>query len=308
MIKNMINNRLYLVLVLAAVAVGSGCTALQPFPNIARGGDTIALAVGSPEDMTRANTTATFTSDIDGIPIDITPNIRSIFKLYADPDSKVYDTGSNTASLVSSAGHSPWITIAVVDLPAGLTVGNGQIAFNTTATYPAIGSHINNLQLPVEIIAGIGSANTFNYEVGIGAQLTGDLTALEALPRAEYGPANPSVACPCPNYAAIEVKTNIPTSLGSLPSGFVRVVPSDLTVDTASGRSIVHGASGEDLTVIFFSNGGALKYYEAQFSVVLHSSPAVSFIGTPTITSVRYFDINGNEVVGPVADYAVALK
>ena len=41
--------------------------------------------------MKRANTSAIFTSDIDGIPVNITPNIRAIFKLYADPASKVYE-------------------------------------------------------------------------------------------------------------------------------------------------------------------------------------------------------------------------
>jgi len=58
--------------------------------------------------------------------------------------------------------------------------------------------------------------------------------------------------------------------------------------------------------VIVSSMTGLLKYYEARFSVVLHSS--ISFSGTPTVTSIRYFDLNGNEVVGPVTDYTVAMQ
>jgi len=292
-------------LIIAFVAI-NGCTALQPFPNIARGGDTITLAVGSPADMNRGNTTATFTSDIDGIPIDVTTNIRSIFKLYADPTSQVYESTSNTASLINSSKHSPWITIVAIDLPQGLTIGAGIVEFNTSAVYPDIGSHINDLQLPVEIVAGTGTTNSFDYEVGIGAQLPGNLLLLEPQSRAVFAPAIPSVACPCPDYAAIEVKATIPTSFGSLDPFVTRVIPEDLSVVTLSAMNFTQGTNGQDLTAIFTSNDEKLKYFEAQFSVVLHST--VSFVGTPTINSVRYFDISGNEVSGPTADYTVSLK
>lgn len=295
----------FLALIIALVAI-NGCTAMHPFPNVARGGDTVALAVGSPADMTKTNTTATFTSDIDGVVVDITTNIRSIFKLYADPASKVYETNGNTDDLVFSSKHSPWITIVALDLPQGLTVGAGNIAFNTTATYPDVGSHINNLLIPLEIVAGTGSPNSFTYEFGIGSQLAGDLTNLESQQVAVFGPTIPSVACPCPDYAAIEVKATIPTALGSLYPSLIKVIPEDLTVATISGRNFTQGVNGQNITAIFTSNTQKLKYYEAQFSVALNSLS--SFTGTPTINSVRYFDIDGNEVTGPVADYTVSLK
>lgn len=298
--------KILIITILSAMYLLHGCTALQPFPNVARGGDTIALAVGSPQNMTRTNTTATFTSNIDGIPIDITSNIRSIFKLYADPSSKVYEIGSTTTSLVTSSGHEPWITIVAIDLPAGLTEGTGIIQFNTTAIYPDIGSHINDLPLSVEIVAGTGAANSFDYEFGIGSQSTGDLLALEPQPRAVFAPSQPSTACPCPDYAAIEVKATIPTSIGTLPSAYTRVLPADLTVETGSGRSVIHSTNGQDVTVLFLSTESKLKYYEAQFSIVLHSF--MSFTGAPTINSVRYFDINGNEISGPTADYTATLQ
>ena len=283
-----------------------GCTALQPFPNIVRGGDTITLAVGSPSNMTRANTSATFTSEIDGLPIDITANIRSIFKLYADPASKVYEVTAMTSSLVESSKHSPWVTVVAIDLPEGLTIGAGKIEFNTTASYPDIGSHINDLPIPVEITAGTGSPNPFTYELGIGSQTTSDLTVLESQPVAVFGPAIPSDSCPCPDYAAIEITATIPTSLGTLDPNFVKVIAEDLSVYTVSSKNLIHALNGQDLTVIFTSNTEKLKYFEAQFSVALHS--AFSFLDTPTINSIRYFDINGNEISGPVSDYTVYLK
>ena len=287
----------------AVLVIASGCTALQPFPNVARGGDTVALAIGSSENMTRANTTATFTSDVDGVPIDVTANVRSIFKLFADPASRVYRPGSTTSFLVESSKHAPWITIAVLDLPLGLQVGAGNIEFNTSATYPDIGSHINDLQLPIEIIAGTGSSNAFDYELGLGATATGNLADLEPMARAVFGPTIPSVACPCPTYAAIEVKIAIPTAAGTIPAE-VRVIPDDLTMLTQSGRDMLHGVSsdGQELTVSFLSPTGSLEFYEAQFSVVQRMT------GTPTINSIKYFDINGNEVGGPVADYTVAVR
>ncbi|MDH5570652.1 MAG: hypothetical protein OEY89_02740 [Gammaproteobacteria bacterium] len=287
----------------AALLIASGCTALQPFPNVARSGDTVALAIGSPDDMSRANTTATFTSDVDGVPIDITSNIRSIFKLFADPASRIYNPNNITATLVESSKHTPWITIAVIDLPLGLQVGAGNIEFNTSAVYPDIGSHINDLQLPIEIIAGTGSSNSFDYELGKGASVSGSLTQLEPQARAVFGPTIPSAACPCPTYAAIEVKVAIPTLEGTIPAE-VRVIPDDLTMLTQSSRNMLHGVSsdGQELTVSFLSPTGSLEYYEAQFSVVQKMT------GTPTINSIKYFDLNGNEVTGPVSDYTVVLR
>ena len=149
-------HRIVLVLIIAGF-FGTGCTALKTFPQAARGGDTIALAVGSPDGMTRANTTATFTSDSDGIPIDITANIRSIFKLYADKASSIYAKFSTTASIVNTSGHEPWVTIVALDLPTGLSTGPGQIQFNTPAAYPTIGSHINNFPVALEILPGTGT-------------------------------------------------------------------------------------------------------------------------------------------------------
>jgi hypothetical protein len=289
-------------------ALMSGCTTFNTYPHTARQGDTLSLAVGSPLDMTRANTTATFTSDSDGIPVDLTPDIRAIFNLYADKASEVYQPGSGTDSLVSSSGHEPWLTVVAIDLPPGLATGPGKIQFNTTAVYPAIGSHINDFPVSVEVLPGTGSADSFDYEFGVGGSSAGDLAMLEAQPRAVLGPANPSVACPCPDYAAIEIKVNMPTSFGAgLTLPFVRVVVEDMTVETGSARGVVTGlANGEDLTVIITSMEGALQFYEARFSIVLHSS--LSFTGTPTVASIRYFDLAGNEVVGPVSDYSVAMK
>jgi hypothetical protein len=300
--------RRILLLLVVVGFLGTGCTALKTFPQAARGGDTIALAVGSPDGMTRANTTATFTSDSDGIPIDITANIRSIFKLYADKASSIYAKFSATDSIVDTSGHEPWITVVALDLPTGLTTGPGQIQFNTPAAYPTIGSHINDFPIALEILPGTGAPSDFTYELGVGGQLGGDLATLETQEHAIAGPQFPSPSCPCPDYGAIEIKIHMPNSFGTgLTQDWIRVLVDDLTGQTGSGRGVNYGLSlGEDLTVIITSPTGQLKYYEARFSIVAH--PAVIFNGAPTITSVRYFDVNGNETTGPVSDYLVSLQ
>jgi hypothetical protein len=288
---------------------------LNTFPSAARWGDTVALAVGSPVGMTRANTTATFTSTADNIPRDITANIRAIFKLYADKASEVYENGSNTGTLVGSAGHEQWVTIAVIDLPAftpSLPLGPGNVRFNTTAVYPGVDIPINNVDIPLDILAGAGSRQSFDYQVGTFSVVDGNLGRLEARPRAVFGPAYPSVACPCPDYGAIEVKINMPTNFGpALPTPFMQVLEEDLMVNTESNRNLLYGLSNnqQDLTVMLVSMTGKLKYNEARFSVVLRTG--ASFTGTPTVTSIRYFDLNGSEITGPLptpgGDYGVTM-
>lgn len=301
-------HRIFLSLIFIAF-LGTGCTALNTFPQSARLGDTIALAVGSPDGMTRANTTATFTSDLDGIPVDITASIRSIFKLYADKASSIYEAGQPAQNIVGTSGHEPWVTIVAIDLPAtGLQLGPGEVRFNTSATYPTIGSHVNDIPIALDILPGTGTVSDFTYEFGVGSSLVGNLRKLEAQPHAIVGPAYPSPSCPCPDYGAIEVKINMPNSLGTiLTQELLRIVADDATISTGSGRGINYGLNGgENLTVIITSPTGQLKYYEARFSIVLDRS--VKFNSTPTITTIRYFDIDGNETTGPVSDYLVALQ
>ena len=300
-----------IVIIMITLLGGYGCTGLSPLPNAGRPGDTVALAVGSPVGMTRANTTATFTSNSGGSPVAL--NIRAIFKLYADKASNVYEDGSNTASLVESAGHEQWVTVVALDLPTSptLPVGPGVIQFTTTATYPPIDSHINNVPIPFEILAGQGSSNSFPYQVGSFFVSSGNLARLEALPQAVFSPTLPSAACPCPDYGAIEVKVHMPTNAGiSLPEYFVKVIADDMTVKTESSRSVAYGlTNGEDLTVMLTSVTGKLQYYEARFSVALRSG--ITFSGTPSVTSIRYFDVNGIEKDGPqpapTGDYNVVM-
>lgn len=291
----------------------SGCISLKTFPQAARAGDTVALAVGSADGMARANTTAVFVSDsATNNPINLTPGIRGVFRLYADKASPIYTSTNTVHYVIDTSGHEPWVTVMVVDLPQGLPAGPGKVHVTTTATFPTIGSHINNRPISLEILPGTGTPSDLPYEFGVGTSMPGDLTQLEALPYAQIMPVFPS-STTWPTYGAIEMKLYVPTSAGTaLGPAALRVVVDDMSGSTASALNATYRHnSNQNLTLMLLSPTGRLRYYESRFSIVPRNDgdQVVSFIGTPTIISVRYFDINGNEVAGPaVSDFVVQLR
>ena len=304
-----------------------GCTAYKVFPYEARGGDTITLAVGSPDNMSRANTSATFISASDPEnPVNLTPNIRSIFKLYADKASHVYDTpGLFTGEIVRTSGHMPWISIIAIDLPTALPLGQSKIEISTTATYPTIGSNINDLTantqtlvdeghieppIALNILPGTGAPMEFPYEFGLGWFYTGDLTWLEPQTNVQISPPfqtdNPSG---WPTYGAVEIRLALDTDV-ALTDSLYRIIADEMSFYTKSQRSIVTGINDNELTVMFISPQGLLQYYEPRFAVVLDSGVHFSNVPYPaSISSIKYYDINGNLASGPLSNqYSVSIN
>ena len=290
------------------VVILPACTALNTFPQAARGGDTVTLAVGSADGMTAANTTASYESDAaPGVFTDLTPGIRSIFRLYADKTSSLYAGGSTTKYIVDTSGHEPWVTVMVVDLPQGLPVGPGKVNITTTATYPTIGSHINDLPVKLEILPGTGAVSNLDYEFGKGSSIPGDLSLLESMPHAQVIPVFPQ-STSWPQYGAIEMNLSVPTSAGTP----VRVVFDDMRVVMPTSISTLYSRDvNQDMTVMLLSPKGRLRYFAPRFSLVLGDveGQVDSFLSTPVINSVRYFDTGGNLVAGPaVTDFNVEMR
>ena len=106
--------------------LATGCTAVKTFPNAARPGETVSLAVGSPDNLTISTiNNVQFVSDAaPGSPVDITANVRSVFRLYADKTSRIYTDGSSsgtgTGEIVRTSAHEPWISVVVIDMPEEL--------------------------------------------------------------------------------------------------------------------------------------------------------------------------------------------
>ena len=287
----------------------SSCTALKTFPQAARAGDTVSLALGSADGMRRANTTAAFFSDADPFtPYDITAGIRGIFRLYADKTSSLYTVGSTAQYIVTTSGHEPWVSVMVVDLPQNLPVGPGKVHITTTATYPTIGSDINDLPVSLEILPGTGVTSDLSYEFGKGGTgMPADFTLLESRPLAQIIPLFPQTTS-WPAYGAIELHMSAPTTLGTV----TRVVTDDFRTVTPTSISTVYSRdSNQDTTFILLSPKGRLKYYSPRFSLVIvdPDDTGGTFASTPVINSVQYFDANGNPVAGPpVSDYSVQIR
>jgi len=292
------------VLLLPILFSLQACTSLQTFPGVARAGDTISFAVGSAEGMTKdpANTTAVYVPDAGGsYPL----TIRSVFNLYPDKKSSLYQNESAATFVIDTSNHEAWQTVMVVDLPVDVPVGAGNIHITSNAMLPGISSQINNVPIAVEIINGVGESNDFTYEFGFGASRQGNLSLLEPLPHALIIPPTDNES-----YGAIEMKISMPNSAAinrPLTESEVRVVVDDMTASTLSNRNVVWHYDNDELLIMLISPSGSLLAMESRFSIVL--STRVSFNGPPVITELNFFDWNGVPVSGPtIADYTVTLN
>ncbi|MGB5259876.1 MAG: hypothetical protein WBO34_05060 [Gammaproteobacteria bacterium] len=285
-----------------------GCTALKTFPTAARPGETVALAVGSPDNLTMANVNSvTFVSAAaPSTPKDITPNVRSIFKLYADKASTVYENpGVSANQIVRTGMHEPWLTVMAIDMPEDLSpgmplpTGPGTITINTNSnvTYPTIGNHINSRTIAIEILPEAsptdGVASVFEYEFGTCCTQLGNLSLLEARPHALVRSQYNEDPFTLSSYAAMEMKINFAgTTDIPITDSNVKVVVDDMTLYSNSNRQIITSVNNEVLTVILISLSEKLKPYEMRFAVALDKS--VNFTGpAPVIASTDYYDLNG---------------
>lgn len=274
----------------------AGCIGLDAYPVAARAGDTVTVALGSPDGMTRANTTVVF-EDSQGAVHDLTGNLRGIFKLYPDRASAAWDS-IPTSALVNSSQHEPWLTVMALDLPPILPAGAGKLRVSSSADYPSINAHINNVPIRLEILPGSGAPNPLEYVFGNTPESTsyGDLRMLEPRTSVTVRPSGNGSTV----YGAIEIKLHIETNKGTaLTPTQVRVLMEDLTAVTESQRSWFWDLdNGQDYTITLISPSGWLAESEARCRVVFKQA---DIVGTPAITSIRYFDVNGMETTGPDA-------
>jgi hypothetical protein len=285
------NNRLTGFLLIAAMVLLEGCVAVQSFPTVARSGDTVTLAVGSVDGMNKSNTTATFVSDVDASSASLT--IRAIIRLRPDQTSNtaLFDSFVNAED--SYTGHSQWITVMVIDLPPGLTVGAGHIDVQTTAYTGTFTYNINDIPIALEIIDGTGVPNQFTYNTGfdLNGTATGNLSSLEALPQVVF---KPLTATSGTYFAAAEIKVTIPTQ-NVAPPGF-RVVADDFYTKNPQDQLQMNWTkNGDDFTVNFIGPKGGVELKQLRFSVVTAADNFLTNPG-PVITSVKLYDINGEPV------------
>jgi len=267
-----------------------GCVATQSFPTVARSGDTVTLAVGSPDGMTKSNTTVHFVSEVDS---SVTPlMIRSIIRIRPDQTSNaaLFNAFLNAEDYFT--GHSQWMSIIVIDLPEDLTIGDGHIHIETSASYGYLPVGINDIPISIEIIEGTGKRNEFNYNNNFGGIGPGNLTDLESLPQVVL---RPPLIQSTTLIAAAEIKVNIP--VGAVPDRAIRIVNDDFyTKNYQDQLQMSWSRSGDEFTVNFVSPTGSMEPKQLRFSVVLR--PGNNFLSqkTPSIESVTLYDESGGMI------------
>jgi hypothetical protein len=307
-------NRLLTIITLLAASYLTGCAGLNPFPLAARGGDTISLALGSQDGMTKANTTVTLTDSV-GTVFDLTSNVRALMKLYADPTSGVYYGGDTytTSQLMYNTAHAPWLTVMALDLPTGIATGAANINVNTTGPQKTgiASPDINQLSMGIEILTGTGSSNGFGFFWTRNGQYqnTGNLPQLEPQPQYKVLPPDVSFGTDA-GYGAAEIKIQLPQSVPQPDSSAMDVVIPNLRLMTQSKCQMQWSAQDDMLTVTFTSMNGQLDILETQFSILsTMQTPFVITSTLPTIESVTLYDIDGNPVTGPAAsDFSVVAQ
>lgn len=276
----------YLLIIFCFVI--QGCVATQSFPTVARGGDTITLAVGSPDGMNKSNTSAQFVSDVDDSTI-VLP-IRSIIRLRPDQTSNLALFDGIVDAEDYYTGHSQWLSVIVIDLPEGLTVGSGVININSSASYGTFPVGINDVPVSIEIIEGSGTRNEFTYNNNFGGVGPGSLSSLEALPQVVMRPPHLTQTV---FLAAAEIKVNIP--LGTIPDRAIRIVADDFYTKNYQDQVQMNWSrSGDDFTVNFISPTGMMEPKQLRFSMVLR--PGNTFVTDPgpSVVSVKLYDANGD--------------
>jgi len=288
-----ITRTVFLFIVLAF----SGCAGLQPLPHAARSGDTIALAVGSPEGMTRENTTIRFVSDAaPGTLVDLTDNITAIFKVAPDKLSRVaMDSGAR--SIPANSGHEPYLGVVSLDLPNGLPLGTGSLTINTTAENP-VGSGVGDeLTVALDILPGSGEPNPLAYMHN--EMLVGGLSDLESIGhcelRPEFDPASPG-SFPLFGSVDINVRIVIRSDTGdAVDDNAFAVVFQDMGGDTGSQLQAFWNRDGDILNVHFVSPGG-MQLFEPRFAIVPKPGTVIQDVNYPAAT---YHDLDGLPVSGP---------
>lgn len=296
-----LKNKFIYLFLLSGLILLNGCVAIQSFPTVARSGDTITLVVGSPDGMTKTNTTATFVSDVDSSVVDLP--IRTIIRLRPDQTSylALYDGLVDAQDYYT--GHSQWLSVIVIDLPDTMTVGSGHIDVDSSASYGGLPVGINDIPISLEILEGTGVRNDFTYNNNFGGIQTGALGKLQALPQVVF---KSLAAQNEEDFAAAEIKVDVP--MESVPTRVIRVVADDFYTRNAQDQVQMSWSRSEDeFTVNFISPTGSMNLKQLRFSVVI--SPGNFFLADPgpNINSIKIYDVDG-ELMFIEAAFAIGIE
>lgn len=304
----------------------AGCTGLNTFPHMARGGDSVLLAIGSADGMTKDNITVEYASDADpGNRINLLPNVIGLFKLYPNKKSMVF---LSETTVVQRLGHEPWLTTMAINLPNSiqdngpLPIGPGKVYINcvpkSSCTFPSALSsdiHINGFGIALEIIPGQGQPNPFKYRVN--PTFFGDSRDVYPLSMEEIAQvtARPNVAASATSarYGGMEARIRVPITTetgGAVGDSNIYVFAENLSGLNNSQVNLSWMRTGDVITVFMTSPVG-MVYQEARFSIVLRpptnlfgslSGLIYKFSAPPILDGpVKFYDTDGNLIAPAIS-------
>lgn len=271
-----------------SILVLQGCVGTRTFHELARAGDTVAVATGWKQTFLKDNITVTITPST-GTPVVYAPNdpaIRAVVNLYPDPVSSIIVStetgqdltqsaqtyGSYVYSNITAGDSDWWQTTVFIDLPSTLPVGTTSINISN----PYEGSVNSTLQ----IVDGVGKPNTFSTTAGpLGAN------GLASLGRVSH--------------------YTIDFASGVIPFAIQVDFTHDPDVDHGgAGRAYVVNPRGDIKNVTWSDNGSSLRVIitpaktQAFSSMLDYKFYVAGGITNLTVLSIKAVDSNGNSVSG----------
>jgi len=316
-----------IIFVLFLVVSLSNCVATQSFPGAARAGDTITISVGSVDGLNKNNITVEFVPDSDPFnPVDITSNIRTTLRLYPDKTSKAYldesaGFGLETMTFLSQLSlHGPWQSIVVLDLPTTLPVSTGiiRVQFDSAVVSPLTTASANDVDIAMEILPSLGENHTFEYRklaANNGTEL-GDLTMLE--PNKQVLVRYPADGISAAEFVAaaeynltVSVVDETSTDVTNLLNdGDFAVVLDEQPSYIRNQLSLLWSRQGNQFTVLVLSSRGTQDVNQIRFSILftdllLEQNNGWVLSDNATLDSIKYFDIDGQQVTRPFPEVVI---
>lgn len=292
----MLNKCLLQILLLASLAWLVGCSGIQSFPSTVRAGDTAVVAAGWKQNFSRDNITVTITP-ASGAPVVLFtghPAVRAVINMYPDPLSSLIvseETDQEITPFAQSYGvavnfftggdKDMWQTTVYIDLPASLPPGLATIDISNTQG--------DSTSSTVNIIAGTGQPELFE------AELNGPLLPMhmEALERIQHyvvsftGPVVPHAIQVNFNHAADSANGGAGKAYVSNPRGDI--------------KSVLWSDNGFNLNVLLTPTQSQTLLDMQYFKFYVSGG-----INGLQVNNVVAVDINGNNILGVVADVVSA--
>jgi hypothetical protein len=304
----------------------SGCASMQPLSNYARSGDTVMISLGGSDSnallpvLKKENLSVTITDSLgDSYPV----KVRNLFRVNSDAASG-YAFRSPTTNMYYDSYVDPHqgLWLAVLDLvdpaddtPLPLAAGTASFAVSSSeiqnwVDYPGYGWSWTNGNLdsiPIEILAGAGSANPMNF---LGPVSSAPLDSLEPNPQVEVSASGNATAEIGGGMFVFQLDNADFGGVVQRPRAVATVPDSNIQL---MSRRVDMGDGTSQLTVVILNphgfrtdnskiglTGGMSLRRSLRFSLVWASTNAVVTDGnwqnSLQLLSGGYFDVDGNDM------------